>query len=431
MQLAIAERKMLKRRLVVLCGAALMVCAPVVNAQIDDGLGPEMVCLIEPYVVVEVSSSIPGVLAQVNVDRGDFVQQGQTLAELESHVQEADVILARARVDMDDEIHDRQTRLEFARRKQARAEDLFRKKMISGEEKDQLDTDLVLAQSQLNIAQTNKRLAVLELQRAIEALKMRTIDSPIDGVVVERFLSPGESAEDRPILKLAKLDPLHVEVVLPVADLGSIRPGIYAEVIPDDPAAGAHTAEVVVVDRVVDAASGTVGVRLRLPNPGNRIRAGTKCELGELSAEPRRAAAAARQRAPETVAAPAESATRSSDSGVVLAASSRASSKPDVTGSDSTAGWIKAYDPQHYTLQLISSSDEETAKRFLASIAGLGGDNGYVRYEAKGAMRYAVLHGVYASRSEAEQASAQLPVALRKNKPWTRKIGDLLRLVLP
>jgi len=392
-----------------------------------------MVCLIEPYVVVEVSSSIPGVLAKVTVDRGDFVQQGQTVAELESHVQDAEVILARARVDMDDEIHDRQARLEFARRKQARAEDLFRKKMISGEEKDQLDTDLVLAQSQLNIAQTNKRLAVLELQRSIEALKMRTIDSPIDGVVVERFLSPGESVEDRPILKLAQLDPLHVELVIPVANLGSIRPGIHAEVIPEDPAGGVHKAEVVIVDRVVDAASGTVGVRLRLPNPEHKIRAGTRCKLGSLTSEPMPAATAAEEHVAGAISVlnPIERATESSSSDVLLAKSSPAPSKLDVNGSERAAGWITEFDPQHYTLQLISSSNEETAKRFLASIAGIGGDNGYVRYEAKGAMRYAVLYGVYASRTEAEHARAQLPADLRKNKPWTRKIGDLLQLILP
>jgi multidrug efflux pump subunit AcrA (membrane-fusion protein) len=34
-----------------------------------------------------------------------------------------------------------------------------------------------------------------------------------------------------------------------------------------------------VVDRVVDAASGTFRVRLELANPGNRIPAGIKCAV--------------------------------------------------------------------------------------------------------------------------------------------------------
>jgi len=48
-------------------------------------------------------------------------------------------------------------------------------------------------------------------------------------------------------------------------------------VIPEQPIGGSYTAQVQVVDLTVDAASGTFGVRLTLPNPGNRIPAGVKC----------------------------------------------------------------------------------------------------------------------------------------------------------
>jgi membrane fusion protein (multidrug efflux system) len=42
-------------------------------------------------------------------------------------------------------------------------------------------------------------------------------------------------------------------------------------------------ANVVIVDRVVDAASGTFGVRLTLSNPSNRLPAGLKCRVRFLS----------------------------------------------------------------------------------------------------------------------------------------------------
>jgi len=42
---------------------------------------------------------------------------------------------------------------------------------------------------------------------------------------------------------------------------------------------GTHTAKVVVVDRVVDAASSTFGIRLELRNPGGRIPAGIRCKV--------------------------------------------------------------------------------------------------------------------------------------------------------
>ena len=42
---------------------------------------------------------------------------------------------------------------------------------------------------------------------------------------------------------------------------------------------GSHLAKVVVVDKLIDAASGTLGVRLQLPNPGNKIPAGIRCSV--------------------------------------------------------------------------------------------------------------------------------------------------------
>lgn len=42
---------------------------------------------------------------------------------------------------------------------------------------------------------------------------------------------------------------------------------------------GRYEASVKVVDRVIDAASGTFGVRLQLPNPGYRVPAGVKCRV--------------------------------------------------------------------------------------------------------------------------------------------------------
>jgi hypothetical protein len=48
---------------------------------------------------------------------------------------------------------------------------------------------------------------------------------------------------------------------------------------PEEPVGGLHPARVEVVDRELDAARGTFGVRLRLPDPGRRIPAGVKCRV--------------------------------------------------------------------------------------------------------------------------------------------------------
>lgn len=233
--------------------------------------------LVEPYMVVNVGSGVPGVLEAVTVDRGDFVIKGQVVANLESGVEKAAMELARARAELDATVKARQANVDFCMRKQGRAEELYKKEVLPLSQMDEAETNRTLAELELQEALENKRLAELEFQRAIEVLKRRAIRSPIDGVVVERFLSPGEYVEQQPIMKLAQIHPLNVEVILPVTLFGSIKVGMRAKVRPEAPVGGEYVARVKIVDRVVDAASGTFGVRLELPNPRYRLPAGLKC----------------------------------------------------------------------------------------------------------------------------------------------------------
>jgi multidrug efflux pump subunit AcrA (membrane-fusion protein) len=96
---------------------------------------------------------------------------------------------------------------------------------------------------------------------------------------MERFLSPGEYIEDQPVVKLAQIHPLHVEVFAPVELLGAVKVGMQAEVVPENPVGKVYKAKVTIVDRVIDAASGTFGVRLELPNPKYKLPAGLKCRV--------------------------------------------------------------------------------------------------------------------------------------------------------
>jgi multidrug efflux pump subunit AcrA (membrane-fusion protein) len=107
--------------------------------------------------------------------------------------------------------------------------------------------------------------------------EQRTIHSPINGVVVERVVWAGEYVDDKPLLRLAQLDPLHVEVILPVEYLGRITMGMQGRVTSILPNAKPLLATVERVDQVADAASGTYRVRMRIPNPKHDIPAGLRC----------------------------------------------------------------------------------------------------------------------------------------------------------
>jgi len=236
-------------------------------------------CLMNPSLIVAVSFATDGVLDAVTVDRGDLVKEGQVLATLESSMEKATIALAAARARVEAPMKSNQVRLDFGVRRFVRTDELYKKDLIPLKEFDEAETQKILAEMGVLEAKENREIAELELERARAALTQRTLRSPVTGVVTERLLTPGEFVRGTTIVKLAKIDPLHVEVITPVAMLGKIAVGMRAEVLPEAPVGRSYTATVTVVDRVVDAASGTFGVRLMLPNPDYRLPAGLKCRV--------------------------------------------------------------------------------------------------------------------------------------------------------
>lgn len=238
----------------------------------------ELDCLIQPDVIVEVASPVDGVLEEVMVDTSDRVKKGQVLAKLESSLQEAAVAVARGRAAVSDNIEKRKANLEFARSKLTKIRELHANHHVSDLDRDKAEVDVSRAETDLHQAQSEQHLAALELKRAEVLLKLHTILSPVDGVVVERLLVPGESVKDKALIKIAKIDPLRVTVIVPGEGFGQVKPGDAAEVLVDAPLNKTLSAAVTAVDRIVDAASGSFGVRLALPNADYQLPSGLKCQ---------------------------------------------------------------------------------------------------------------------------------------------------------
>jgi RND family efflux transporter MFP subunit len=230
--------------------------------------------LIEPDAVVDIGAPAEGIVAKVTVDRSSSVIQGQTLVELESSVERAALEKTKVMAALDGEIGLQQTHLAFSKRVHDRVKALT---AISAHDKDQAATEIVLTEYRLEKARENLALAKLELEKARAVLARCSIESPISGVVVERYVSPGEYVNNQPLLRVARIDPLRVEVIVPSQMFGKIKRGMTATVVPELPAFGEQTATVSIVDRVIDSASNTFGVRLKLPNAEQQMPSGLKC----------------------------------------------------------------------------------------------------------------------------------------------------------
>jgi RND family efflux transporter MFP subunit len=248
--------------------------APAASAAAGDALG----CLIAPSRVANVGSAVLGVLTSVRVERGDLVKKGQVLATLRADIERAQVDLAATRAGADAELQAAIKANELAQKKRERTEDLFRKEFISAQALDQAVAEAQVAQARLNQVRENNRNAGKELGVANAQLGLRTIKSPIDGLVTDRFLSEGERVEERAILRVAAIDPLHVEVVLPAVLFGRVQPGQGATIRPELASIGTLQGTVLLADRIIDAASNTFRARIELPNPAGRIPAGLRCK---------------------------------------------------------------------------------------------------------------------------------------------------------
>jgi RND family efflux transporter MFP subunit len=237
----------------------------------------ELDCLVEPWRDVTVSAAIEGVVEEVLVDRGDRVEKNQVVARLESSVEKATVEMAKARYESKGKLRSSEAQLKFADRALQRQLSLEERDVVSQGEMDEVRSVKDIAEAELQLAREETQVARHELERTRAVLERRTIRSPVEGVVVKRILSSGEYADPPQVLRLAQIDPLRVEVFAPLAYFGKIELGMSARIRLEEPVGGEHEAKVVVVDPVIDAASGTFGVRLELPNPSYALPAGLKC----------------------------------------------------------------------------------------------------------------------------------------------------------
>lgn len=284
--------------------AALALFAALLPTAAAVAAASEFDCLIEPHMVVDVGSPEHGIVEAVGVERSDIVRADDVLVQLEAGEQRATVRKAQAGARMQAEIKAREASLALAERKKARISELFDSNAISSHARDEVDTEVTVARMQLKQARENRALAAIELDRARTDLERRTIRSPISGVVVERFVSPGEYVHEKPLLRVAQMDPLRIEAVAPADAFGKIQPGMRAEVVTETDGGVAHVAEVTIVDRLIDPASGTFGIRLELPNPDYAIPSGLNCQVRILPPEPATRAAAAPPKPAPAKAAP-------------------------------------------------------------------------------------------------------------------------------
>jgi RND family efflux transporter MFP subunit len=356
-------------------------------------------CVIEPHMIVDLSSRVDGIVESLEVERGELIEKDQVLVLLESDVERAAVAETQARAEAMAEMLSSNVSLEFSQRRKDRLAELHRSQALSSDQMDEMTTETELIELQLRQARENKHIAELELRRAREILKRHTIRSPIRGIVVQRFLAPGESVEEEPIMRLAQIDPLRVEVIVPVTAFGSIKVGQSAMIYPESPMEGQYPAKVTIVDGVADAASGTFRVRLGLPNEDYGLPSGLKCRVSFLPYEA----------LPETQLA--DTVSESQETDTVVASIERPENSPallPVLAPELTPEAVQESSTPQQCQTIGPLKDAPEAEQVMAAIAGQATQLG-VREEQHGAVNeYLIVSPPQPSMEDARQLAGRM-----------------------
>jgi RND family efflux transporter MFP subunit len=149
----------------------------------------------------ELSFAVSGMVTDVRVEPGDAVRKGQILASLDDQPLRAQLAAATA------DAQRAQASVAEARENVERMRSAQQASAASAAEWGAVQLELASASAALNSAQAQRDHAVWQLERAL-------LRSPIDGVVAERLLEPGQAAG--PGASVLSIDGVGRELVIQV-----------------------------------------------------------------------------------------------------------------------------------------------------------------------------------------------------------------------
>jgi len=189
---------------------------------------------LRPRDQVDIGAEISGRIEKVLVDFNDRVVTGQILALLNTDQLEAKLAQSQAQfVSARANVAQQEATLAQARATAARAEELFERSVLSQQELEAAQADLQRANANLRRANADAQLAAALVTADETNLSKASILSPIDGVVLDRRVEPGQAVAasfQTPILftLASDLSQMELQIDLDEADIGVVHEGQHA-----------------------------------------------------------------------------------------------------------------------------------------------------------------------------------------------------------
>lgn len=207
---------------------------------------------------VTLYAKVAGYLKSLSVDKGDRVQAGQVLGEIEVPELRADLAKYRAEVEV------AEADFERIRAAQRKAPDLVTPQSVDE------------ARGRLQIARAN-------LERTETLLRYARITAPFAGIVTARFVDPGafipaatsgSAAQTAAIVTIADFDTVRVQVAVPEAETPLVRIGQPVKICVEGPTGKTFRATVSRLSYALEETTRTMLVEADLLNPDFALRPG-------------------------------------------------------------------------------------------------------------------------------------------------------------
>jgi RND family efflux transporter MFP subunit len=250
-----------------------LLMAPLSHAAGTDAPGGLVRAVTRPSADITLSFVQPGRIAEVPFKEGDAVRADQILIRQDDAAEQ--ILLAQLRAQAQDTTQIRAAEASLAQKKVdlQKLEKAAASNAATALEVEHARLDVTISELSLELARFEHEQAIRKHQEQEVRVGNMQLKSPIDGRIEKIEIEVGESVNAlADAIRVVRTDPLWIDAPVPLQEGVRLKPGLAARVRIAGAGPGAEPLEgrVVFVAAVADAASGTLRVRIEVPNPAGR-----------------------------------------------------------------------------------------------------------------------------------------------------------------
>lgn len=225
-------------------------------------------------------SLVTGTIAKVHVHEGKLVKAGDALVSLDDRLARSRVRIAEVEAARMGDLKRAQVQLRLAERLHERMKGAIKSNAISAFELEEQEARVEQARALVATQQEAKQLAEANRSLVLEQHRSLTLFAPFDGIVTELHSKMGDSVDSTvPVVSMANLDTLEVELHTPTELYGRFRPHEKIRLIAGPPVNETVSADVIFASPIINSASNTFRCVVRIDNAARKLPAGFSVTL--------------------------------------------------------------------------------------------------------------------------------------------------------